>query len=592
MQNLEKLKNKLDVGVSEDDFRLDPRTPVERLENIASYSNLIPFASQQDARWDSFWLNGTTAQALADIFQSGEFQAQPLPEQQTFLLALLQLLETPRLLLDTLPIRHRLLYYRQLLGLSQRSAQPDSVAVSFSLQGNTLNYLLPAGTALDGGQDSAGNPLTYLTDDLLLITPQQLSMLCWTRHDDWLLSTVIDVENNISLPEEGVRLLSKTGHEAETKISGQSIYLGFSDVTPGETLSLYWSVDGTTPLDLKWFYYTAQGKWATLAASVQDSTGGLSGSGLWRAVLPEDSVAGSNTDQEADKQGQLSDRYYWLKADIEMTDDTAKLKGVFSGAVTATLDTTGDIDASHFAQALPAGSITQLTTPLAAISHVTQPLPASGGRAQETEAAMLVRAAARISHRQRAISWGNMRSMLMDNYPQLFDIRFPDEKALNHIPALITQTLLAIPDSRYRDNDDALRPTLSAGRLNAMSAWLRQYTSLWAEPQLVNPVYIDVTASYKVLFCDGVSPAYGYSQLNSWLQQRYMPWGEDQAQAVTPGNQIDYYQLLAAIQLSSLVQRVLSLTLRRPENTAQVQQQSISAGENEVLILIPVADSQ
>jgi len=569
-----------------DGFALDPRTPLERLENIARYSALIPFASRPDAHWDCFWLNGTTARALADIYQSGEYKEQTLPVQQTFLLALLQLLETPGLLLNTLPARHRLLYYRDLLGFSPRSAQPDSVAVSFSLRGNTPSYLLPAGTALDGGQDSAGNALTYLTDDLLLITPQQLSMLCWVRHSDSLLTTVLDVENNIALPDDGILLLSKTGHEAESKIAGQAIYLGFSDVTPGETLSLYWSLNGSSSLDLTWSYYTQEGNWAPMQAGVQDGTGGFSGSGLWRAVLPEDSAVGSTFPEE------LTDSYYWLRASLELTDDVAKLKGVFSGAVTATLDTTGDIDDSHFAQALPAGTITQLTMPLAEISRVSQPLAASGGRARETEAAMLVRAATRISHRQRAISWGNMRSMLMDNYPQLFDIRFPDVKKLNRIPALVTQTLLAIPDSRYRDNDDRFRPALSTVRLNDMAAWLKQYTGLWAAPVLVNPVYINVTASYQVKFIDGISPDYGYGQLNSWLQQRYMPWGEDRQESVTPGNQIDYYQLLATIQQSPLVQHVLSLTLTRSQSDAKARTLTVSAGENEVLILIPVADSQ
>lgn len=593
MLDLETLKKILDADAAADDSRLDPRTPLERLENIADYSALIPFASNANANWNSFWLNGTTAQALADLYQNGELAEQNLPVQQTFLLALLQLLETPGLLLNALPVRHRLLYYRELLGLGQRGAQPDSVAVSFALQGNTASYLLPAGTALDGGQDSAGNALIYLTDDLLLITPQRLSMLCWTRHADWLLSTVLDVENNIAIPEDGIRLLSKTGHDEETKIAGQSIYLGFSDATPGETLSLYWSLDGSSSLDLTWSYYNQQGKWASLAAGMQDSTGGLSADGLWRAVLPEDSAAGSDANQDVDKNAHhLSDKYYWLKADITSAGDMPKLKGIFSAAVTATLDTTGDIDASHFAQPLPAGTISQLTTPLAAISGVSQPLASGGGRAPETETAFLQRAATRIAHRQRAISWGNMRSMLLDNYPQLFDIRFPDVEKLNHIPALVTQTLLAIPDSRYGDNDDDLRPTLSTARLTAMSTWLKQYTSIWADPVVVNPVYIDVTASYQVLFIDGVSPDYGYSQLQSWLQLRYMPWGEDRQQAVTPGNQIDYYQLLATIQESPLVQRVLSLTLKRPEGGAEALQQTIVAGENEVLILIPVADGQ
>ncbi|MHA0273208.1 hypothetical protein [Enterobacter ludwigii] len=576
------MKNILDWGAAAADFALDPRIPVDRLESIADYSGLIPFASNQDANWNSFWLSEATAQDLANIYQDAALAERALPVQQTFLLALLQLLETPGLLLNTLPARHRSLYYRELLGLNPRGVQPDSVAVSFTLQGNTEGYLLPAGTALDGGQDNAGNALTYLTDDQLLITPQLLSVLCWTQQDEgeWRCFKILDVENNITFPDDGIRLFSKGEHEIKMPVDKQSIYLGFSDVAPGEMLSLYWSLDGASPLSLKWFYYNQLSQWTSLAAGVQDGTGGLSGSGLWRVVLPEDSAVGS------DVVG-FSESGYWLKADVESAQEVAKLKGVFSGAVTATLETAGDIDDSHFAQPLPAGTLTQLTTPQVEISHVSQPLPSSGGRGRETETAFLQRIATRIAHRQRAISWGNMRSMLMDNYPELFDIQFPDVEKLSQIPALTIQTLLAIPDSRYRDNDDALRPTLSAVRLTAMADWLMQYTSLWAEPEVMNPVYIDVTVTYNVMFIDGIGPDYGYNQLERWLQQNYMPWGEDQQQAVTPGKQIDYYQLLATIQQLPLVQRVLSLTLKRPEEDAQDQQETIHAGEYEVLILIP-----
>ncbi|ROP62292.1 hypothetical protein EDF81_0777 [Enterobacter sp. BIGb0383] len=867
ISDLDELKKKLASNIADKSFVLDIRTAEQRLNNIAQYSALIPFASNQDATWDSFWLAGSTAQQLSDIYQNAALAEQRLPVQQTFLLALLQLLETPTQLLNTLPARHRALYYYDLLGFALRNSQPDSVVVNFELQRNTTGYLLPAGTALDAGQDSAGNTLSYLTDENLLITPQQLSLLCWTRQDtdgSWWVSTALDQASNISLPDEGIRLFSQTDNEsaqqqqvsqslllatltgdlrventldtaatlalvgksgdldfqrdgtsAVFRLSAQTLqkarnaqpqawtapqlvlrspttqggaapdaltvaidncqetdyvsqdgaghldtfsypfgaqpqlgsafeltlpvafsrtggtltiqpqwrdlpqqsfaqwyadypeppadnaafkaqivlvapdgteqqgdeqplfsgegtpqgeplhviipadtsatagyiarvvlsgadfnhaawqqspegknapwtpqvsridttfaaslslsnsassavrlavqdsgdtapalYLGFSEVTPGETLSVYWSLNAPASLNLSWFYYSNQGEWVSLSSGVLDSTGGLSTSALWRAVLPEDSAAGSDF-------ANFSADYYWIKAepadgDAFAADTVPRLNAIFAGAMTATLDTTGTVDNSHYAQALPAGTISQLASPVTEISSVTQLLPSTGGQIQETQDALLQRAATRIAHRQRAISWGNMRSMLMDRYPQLYDVQFPDEQKLNHIPALTEQQLLAIPDSRYRDNDDALRPALSSARLAEMASWLQQYTSLWATPELLNPTYIDVTALYRVIFIAGISPDYGYRQLESWLQQRYMPWGDDQKQAVTPGNRVDYYQLLATLQQSPLVQRVVSLTLTR--DGGEAQQQTISASDNEVLILNPVPD--
>lgn len=874
ISDLEELKKKLGDDAAGEGFALDPRTAAALLESINRYTALIPFASNDSANWSEFWLNSSTSQALAAIYQNPALAQKMLPVQQTFLLALLQLLETPTLLLNTLPARHRSLYYRDLLGFAPRASQPDKVAISFTLLSNTEAYLLPAGTALDAGQDTAGNRLSYLTDNSLLITPQQLGQIRWIRprdgSSDLEVCTVLDQANNISLPEEGSRLFTATenaealtlttslslpllaltgdiaitaavdadntrdiaasrlispagnhsfrqtrdkdrvvyrlladdaqkvrknmtstetpqlslsfpagenawvpdaltasidnceqigyraengaghltafsypfglqpvagsafeltlpvefartggvltlqpqwrdlpaqsfarwyadypdapadntafqvqivliapdgseltgeaqplftgdgvpqalplsvtlpadsladvGYRVRVMLSGvdfyhaawqadpagknppwtpqvsrietrfqyalaqpqlavsasglqvtaenlQALYLGFSGVTPGETLSLYWSLTAPSGLELTWAYYNQQGNWISLDAFVDDSTGGLAGSGLWQTVLPEDAAVGSNYSN-------FSPDYYWVRAEtstgaVVAPADVPKLQAVFAGAVTATLDTSDDIDASHFTQALPADTIRQLATPVAEISGVSQPLASSGGRAEETEAEMRQRAATRIAHRKRAISWGNMRSMLMDQYPQLYDVQFPDAEKLNHIPALEVQQLLAIPDSRQSDNDDPLRPTLSSARLKAMSDWLAQYTSLWAQPELVNPVYVDVTARYTVLFNTGISPDYGYSQLAAWLQQRYMPWGDDLRQAVTPGNRVDYYALLAAIQQSPLVQRVTALTLMREGGEAG--QASIVAGDNEVLILIPQADTE
>ncbi|MGV3344500.1 hypothetical protein ACGVWS_01700 [Enterobacteriaceae bacterium LUAb1] len=867
MSDLEALKNKLAGEITEGSFALEQRTVAELLQYIGEYTAQIPFASDKESVWRDFWLSGYTPQQLAAVYQDTSQAEKKLPVQQAFLLAVLRLLETPKLLLNTLPARHRLLYYRDLLGFTPQHCQPDSVVVSFTLRRNTPAYRLSAGSALNGGQDQAGNKLTYLTDQTLLITPQQLDQICWTRQadDGWKVCTAQDQDKNIALPDDGIRLFSATDNERprqnlvqldcrlvaltgelsieapgemvfslcnpaghalcfqQAKVGGersvyrlpattlakvrqaqpqawkmpqltvqmnpalkvlpaslqvtlrncqeisyraqggegnletfslpfgmqpqagnafeltlpgeflqtggelcllphwhdlpqqsfaqwyaaypdipadngvfsvsidllasdgtvlqrtqqslfsgdgvpqaeplritipadgqassggtlrvmlngadffcrawqtdptgknppwipqvtrfttlfqavladstfakslsraaraetdrQELYLGFSHVLPGETLSVYWSLHAPAALNLAWFCYNTQGEWVPLAASILDATGGLSVSGLWQVTLPTDCAAGSEYEN-------FSDDYYWIKAteadgNMILAENAARVSAVIAGAVTATLDITTGVDSRHFDQLLPAGAISQLVVPVDEISHVSQLLPSVGGRPPETQTALLKRAATRISHRQRGVSWENMRSLLMDNYPWLYDVQFPDTEKLNHIPALEVQQLMVIPCSRYRDNDDALRPTLSTQRLSDMTRWLMQYCSPWATLSLVNPTYIDVLVRYQALFTAGISPDWGYNQLASWLRQHYMPWGDDQQRAVTPGNKIDYYPLLATLQQSPLVERVTALTLQRAGES--IQTQSVIAGENEVLILNPLLSDQ
>ncbi|WP_308386068.1 hypothetical protein [Serratia marcescens] len=596
MSDLEQLKQILGSGLNDNTFLLEPRTVSDLLNMVAKYTEKVPFAGYADANWKPFWMGKHTPQTLNDIYQHPALAKKKLPVQQAFLLALLHLLETPMALLNTLPARHRTLYYRDLLGFSPRTPQPDSVAVSFALQKNAAQYWLPAGSLLDGGQDSGGNSISYQTDDSLQITEQQLDLLCWTSQVEktWKRYTAIDTDKGIVLPADGLRIFTETEYGTDTKAQAPELYLGFSGVSAQDTLSVYWSVRSASSLDLTWWYYNDKAQWALLNAMVQDDTAGLSTSNLWRTQLPNDIQPGGDDTLEPE--------YYWIKGTITAenilsSEDMPKLQAVFPNAIIATLNVEQEIDDSHFTQPLPANTISQLVTPVAVISDIRQPLPSVGGRPRETDTALLQRAATRIAHRQRAITWNNMRSLLMEHYPQIFDVRFPDVGKLSRLPALEMQTLMVIPDGRYSDNDDTLRPRLSGGRLMRMAKWLTQYTSLWAEPSLKNPKYIDVTARYRVEFVEGVRPDYGYRQLAAQLQHDYMPWETDRRQAVTPGNKVDYYQLLATLQQSPLVQSVNALVLihdvvdETGTYTREETQSTVTAKDDEVLILCPEGET-
>ena len=603
MSDLEQLKQRLGSGLTDQTFLLEPRTGKDLLNLVEKYTKAVPFAGHAEADWKRFWLADRTPQALSDIYQRPELAEKTLPVQQAFLLALLHLLETPKALLNTVPARHRSLYYRDLLGFAPRAPQPDRVAVSFTLQRNASPTALPAGSLLDGGQDSAGNSITYQTDDSLLITGQQLEQLCWTAQvgETWKRYIAIDSTTGVTLPDEGLRLFTNVGEGAATQEKTSVLYLGVSGAAAQDTLSVYWSVRASSALDLAWWYYNGT-DWASLDAELRDETAGLSVSNLWRARLPADSQPGSPQNDGLQETG-----YYWIKGTLKEkkaakdesvpAEPMPKLQAVLANAMTATLNMTQAIDDSHFAQPLPANTVSQLVTPVAAISDVRQPQPSVGGQPRETEAALLQRAATRIAHRQRAITWNNMRSLLMEHYPELFDVRFPDVNKLSRMPALEVQSLMVIPDGRYGDNDDALRPVLSDGRLTRMAQWLAQYTSLWAAPTLKNPKYIDVTAHYRVTFVAGINPDYGYRQLVAQLQHDYMPWATDRRQAVTPGNQVDYYRLLATLQQSPLVQSVNALVLSydvidESGNPTPVETQStVTARDDEVLILCPLGET-
>ncbi|PQQ23171.1 hypothetical protein [Photorhabdus hindustanensis] len=363
-------------------------------------------------------------------------------------------------------------------------------------------------------------------------------------------------------------------------LTHDAFYLGFTGVLPGQTLSLYWQLEGIKKLTLSWFYLNKGNTWSKLDKLVDDQTHNLFDQGIWRTLLPQDA---------SNQAALMPTGRYWLKAEItDKTDpqDYPRIKGLLYNATIATLANAETVEQEHFINGLAADNIKQPVATIAAISGIMQPWASWNGRPRETEQAFLKRIPVRLSHRNRVLSWGNMVTLLKDHFVSLFDVRYHSGSQLTTIPAPEKQQLIVIPDNRYKDNDDALRPTLNPARLKEMISWLSQLSSPWTAIEINNPTYIDVSVSYQVTFISDVNSDYGHHQLQQQLSRIYMPWAENPVIGVTTGNCIDYYQLLAAIQQSPLVERVTNLSLTTANQTKGAVGESIEANDNEVLILV------
>ncbi|WP_387465118.1 hypothetical protein [Photorhabdus sp. RM323S] len=366
-------------------------------------------------------------------------------------------------------------------------------------------------------------------------------------------------------------------------LTNDAFYLGFTDVLPGQTLSLYWQLESLKELPLSWFYLNQKNTWNPLDKLIHDQTRNLLDRGAWRTLLPPDA---------SNQAPQMPKARYWIKAQIPIKvtskiepPDYPRINGLLYNATTATLINAETIEQQHFINGLTAKSIKQLVNASTSISEVTQPWASWNGRPKETEQAFLARVPARLSHRNRVLSWSDIVTLLKENFVSLFDVKYPSVSELTKVPAPKKRQLIVIPDNRYKDNDDKLRPELNQARLTEMVEWLDRLSSPWTTIEIKNPTYVDVQINYQLVFTSGVNPDYGRHQLQQELSRIYMPWGENITIGVTLGNRIDYYQLLATIQQSPLVERVTNLTLKKCNLTDSVDE-SIEADHDEVLILV------
>ncbi|MDR5782028.1 hypothetical protein QCE63_21755 [Caballeronia sp. LZ065] len=399
----------------------------------------------------------------------------------------------------------------------------------------------------------------------------------------------VGVKWTIHVTDLAQYVLTPFGYDDSPETASQDasqacLYLGFTDGTPGETISLYWELVSPQAVEPEWQYLTQQNDWASLADTLVDGTNGLRDSGIMSAVLPHDA---------SDCAAQMPPGRYWMRAlvakpTLVMDDGDAStpgadpeyayvwLKGILANGMTASLESPESAPASHFLAPLAASTITRTVEPVAELSPVVQPWPSSGGKAAETSAQFMSRSAERLFHRSRALTWHDMASLIKARFDNVFEVAVPSADSITDLPAPDPLNLLVVPVTERKDNDDPLRPRLSQSHLNAIQAYVQGMASTWARIAVVNPTYRDVLITYEISF--NVNPDYGYRQLQEQLERRYMPWMQGGQRGLTLGTTLDFYGMVAFIKAQPFVTEVVSMTL-------DGDWVSIHAASNEVLIL-------
>ncbi|WP_387689180.1 hypothetical protein [Photorhabdus sp. RM71S] len=377
-------------------------------------------------------------------------------------------------------------------------------------------------------------------------------------------------------------VLTPFGYGTEQQVSAMAaddppqLYLGFSDIEPGQELTLHWQLKSPQPQEINWQYLNQENSWHPLDATVNDNTESLFASGLWSAPLPEDAAQGA----------QMPAGRYWLRAVVKTSNNKSdpsisvypRLQGLRTNAVTATLVNGESLDDTHFHQPLPAGTVNQPVQRLKGLAQVEQPWPSQGGRMAESESAFLPRVAQRLSHRGRALTWSDMVALLSEGYPEIGNVHIPLSEQLSGVPARTTQQLIVIPANGEQDNNDLLKPKFAPSRLVAMQNYLQALSSPWVKISVVNPDYRSVPVQYEVTFIQGTNTDYGNRQLKQRLERQYMPWAWDGQSSAAVGTELDYYAMVAFIQQLPFVERVVSLTLDE-------KCESVVSSDTQVLIL-------
>ncbi len=323
--------------------------------------------------------------------------------------------------------------------------------------------------------------------------------------------------------------------EGGTTVKHQGeFYIGFKDLVGRQSVNVLWQVmDGTADPTISkpnphiFWSFLAGNKWIDFdKQSVNDQTHGLIQSGIITFIIP----AGASLQNTM-----LPPEMLWIRASVESkVDAVCKLIGVHAQAAIAQFEDHNNAR-DFLNNALPAGTISKLKIPQAAIKKLEQPYGSFGGRGSESSNAFYVRVSERLRHKARAITIWDYEHLVLEEFPLIHKV-----KCLNHTKSVDAEynellpghvTIITIPDLRKRNDINPLKPYTSQAMLKAIEAFLKKRTSCHVKLHVVNPDFEEVRLKFKLRLAKGFDDFTIYAnKLREEITAFLSPWvngGED-----------------------------------------------------------------
>lgn len=374
------------------------------------------------------------------------------------------------------------------------------------------------------------------------------------------------------------------------------LFIGVSGVRAGEPLSLLLqaqegSADPLAHVQAVRWAVLADNAWQALAPGPDlplDTTSGLRRSGLINVVLP-DNVTTDNTRMPAG--------LVWLRASIAQEPNAAcQLVAVHANAMEVAWLDQGigqGLGASHLAQALPAGRITRLKSPLAEIKALSQPYPSFGGALMEDDAALSRRAAERLRHRGRAITPWDHERLVLEAFPTLDRVKCIPYANSQSWRAPGCVMLVVVPNLRLQHQQGLLTPRVDLDTLQRIEAFVLQRSAMCLQAPLAgqtsavtvrNPRYQPVKLSFKVRMRDGFAFSYYKAQLNQAIVQTLSPWAFDVGRPLNFGGRVVRSALVDAIEALDYVDYITDVKLARVDHPGE-DQPELAPQEPDVILV-------
>jgi len=321
-------------------------------------------------------------------------------------------------------------------------------------------------------------------------------------------------------------------------------YWGIDSITRNSQLSVLMNIQSkaksihqSAPGDYTFEYMSANG-WRTLLV-VADGTEGFQSSGEIRFSIPSDIVSAGSY---------LPDGFYWLRCG---QTTYSKINTVFVSTQAVPLVR---VEQDPSLPPIQASSIPKLTTILAGINTIRQPLPVSGGRPIDTDQQYLRSVASRLRHKRRAVTCSDIETLLLDEFPSLYKVTalplgYAQPNSIGLVKVLVTPYT-------HLQQSDCFNPIASQELMLQIFDFLKNLGLPSVRYEISNPDFIELKVICQVQFTQPNQEQALINQLTQELNQFMSPWIISNTLALPATEALTGSRLYAFIQSRSYVQTI------------------------------------
>ncbi|SFD73861.1 Baseplate J-like protein [Chitinophaga sp. CF118] len=342
-----------------------------------------------------------------------------------------------------------------------------------------------------------------------------------------------------------------------------TLYIGLEQAVPGTNITLLFQLSEFTAdpdmrrAGIQWHYLVGN-EWKTLEKNTQvlsDTTNEMLVSGIVTIALPWDADTTHTM---------LPAGFHWLRVSTEKYSAAVCEAVAVLAQASRAVFLNQDNDPARVGVALPGQTISSLVVPDAMINKLSQPFPSFGGRKEETEGEFHTRISERLRHKGRAINVFDYERIVLDAFPEIFKIKcIPHSKMCRSETGEITQlgspgwvTLAVIPRIDDYPSDERFNPKVSRITLENVSLYLDSRTTVFANVQVINPVYQPISFKGNIRLKDGKDENYYLKKLVKEVQAYLSPWINTGSQDIVFGGTLMMSSVLQFIEQRDYVDYV------------------------------------